>query len=141
MSFLNQGRLAALLVFALLFSFSSCQEEKNTSEEEQIERPILEEVVSESEHKEAKAIASATKHIVTIEKMQFLPANLTIAKGDTIVWINKGVVVHDVTEEPSKKWTSGEIEIGEVWEMIPVEGFNYFCSIHTTMKGSVVVAN
>ena len=31
--------------------------------------------------------------------MQFQPAVLTIKKGDTVTWINKDFVDHDVTEE------------------------------------------
>jgi plastocyanin len=33
-------------------------------------------------------------HTVTIEEMRFQPERLTVARGDTIVWVNKDLVPH-----------------------------------------------
>lgn len=76
---------------------------------------------------------------IIIEQMQFIPAELTIQKGDTVVWINKGIVEHDISDFPDKTWTSGTLKIGESWKKVPTESFDYFCSIHMTMKGSIKV--
>jgi len=76
---------------------------------------------------------------VVIDNMEFQPAQLTIHRGDTVVWINKGIVEHNVTEDSLETWTSGDINIGETWKMTPEESFHYFCSIHPTMKGVVSV--
>lgn len=78
-------------------------------------------------------------HIVEIRQMQFQPAELMVAKGDTVVWINQDVVVHDVTEYPTKAWSSSPIKSGESWQMIVVNSANYFCNIHQVMKGKVVI--
>lgn len=77
---------------------------------------------------------------VVIENMQFNPSQLSIHSGDTIVWINKGIVTHNVTEDTMKKWTSGDINVGDSWKTVPQKDFNYLCTIHPAMKGSVVIA-
>lgn len=85
------------------------------------------------------AESTSGRDTVVISGMKFQPEHLTIHKGDTVVWINNGVVVHDVTEELLQSWTSDSIQTGETWSMVPEEGFKYICSIHPTMKGSISV--
>lgn len=80
-----------------------------------------------------------TTHKVVIQGMKFHPAKLTVAKGDTVVWINKDLVTHNVTEYPDSDWTSGPITNGESWKKVINGSFKYFCSIHPTMKGRVIV--
>jgi plastocyanin len=36
-------------------------------------------------------------HTVTMENMRFQPETLTVARGDTIVWINNELVPHTAT--------------------------------------------
>ena len=38
-------------------------------------------------------------HTVTIEGMRFQPETLTVAPGDTIVWVNKDLVPHTATSK------------------------------------------
>ncbi len=79
-------------------------------------------------------------HKVIIKEMKFIPADITIHQGDKIVWINKGIVSHNVTAFPSQEWTSGKLNIGQKWEMKPeVNDISYYCSIHPTMKGCIMV--
>ncbi|HNR49505.1 MAG TPA: plastocyanin/azurin family copper-binding protein [Bacteroidia bacterium] len=87
----------------------------------------------------ATAQVVKTTDTVVIEGMQFKPAQLTIHKGDTIVWINNDIVAHSVTEDTAQTWTSDTINIGATWTMSPQSSFNYLCSFHPTMKGSVTV--
>jgi len=74
---------------------------------------------------------------VEIKDMKFVPENITVGKGDTIIWINRDLMAHDVTEEASKAWTSGPIAAGESWKMAVAEEANYYCSIHVVMKGKI----
>lgn len=76
---------------------------------------------------------------IVIKGMQFIPAEFHIKKGDTVVWVNRDIVVHDASEFPDKKWTSGPLAIGSSWKMKVNESYDYFCSIHITMKGKIVV--
>src|SRR3546814_14583009 len=52
---------------------------------------------------------------VIIENMQFKPQELNLTRGDTVIWINKGVVDHNVTDKLSKQRSSGDFQPGESW--------------------------
>ena len=71
--------------------------------------------------------------------MQFNPAELTLQKGDTVVFINNDLVVHDITQEPDKTWTSSNLSPGQSYKMAVGVSTDYYCSIHPTMKGKLIV--
>lgn len=79
-----------------------------------------------------------TTHTVIIQGMKFVPEKIHVKKGDVVKWINKDIVPHDVTEI-DKAWTSGPLNPGQNWSKTITEDFDYFCSIHIVMKGSVIV--
>ena len=78
-------------------------------------------------------------HHVQIKSMKFEPAEITVNRGDTIVWTNLDIVSHDVTEEKAKSWTSSPITMGKTWKMAAQESADYYCSMHVVMKGKIVV--
>jgi plastocyanin len=83
--------------------------------------------------------SSPVTHTVVISGMQFHPDSIPVAKGDTVKWVNKDLVTHNVTAYPGKKWTSGPIDSGDSWKKAITKGFNYFCSIHPTMRGTIKI--
>lgn len=76
---------------------------------------------------------------VIIKGMAFSPSELHVHKGDTVVWINEDIVAHNVTDLPGNKWTSGTLAKGSSWKKKIDETFDYYCSIHPTMKGKIIV--
>lgn len=84
-------------------------------------------------------VDAPTTHTITINKMKFDPANLKVKKGDKVIWINKDIVPHDVTEEANKKWTSGVLQKDAKWSKTITEDTKYFCSLHQVMKGTITV--
>ena len=78
-------------------------------------------------------------HVVVIKGLKFLPYELAVHKGDTVKWINKDLVKHDVTEVTNQTWTSGVMEKDDVWKMAITETTDYFCTLHVIMKGKVIV--
>lgn len=76
---------------------------------------------------------------VEIKQMQFQPASLTVQKGDTVIWTNRDIVTHDVTEEKYKRWTSGPLAPGQSWSLVVTKSADYYCSIHLVMKGRLIV--
>jgi len=76
---------------------------------------------------------------VEIKGMQFQPAELTLQKGDTVLWTNHDIVTHDVTEEKNKLWTSVPLAPGQSWSLVVNESADYYCSIHVVMKGKLIV--
>jgi plastocyanin len=87
----------------------------------------------------AKQKNAYQSHIVKISRMQFQPAVLTLQKGDTVVFVNEDLVAHNVTELSNKAWSSSTLPSGQSWKMVVNRSAQYYCSIHPTMKGSLVV--
>lgn len=78
-------------------------------------------------------------HVVEIKQMAFSPQEITVNKGDTIIFSNHDLVDHDVTEEDKKLWSSSPLHPGQTWSKVVNESANYFCSLHVVMKGKIIV--
>ncbi len=90
-------------------------------------------------NKTALSQESKTKHIVEIKKMKFVPSELTVLKGDTVVWINRDIFPHDVTELKDKAWSSSTLQQGKTWYKVISKSEDYYCSLHIVMKGQLIV--
>jgi plastocyanin len=78
---------------------------------------------------------TAKTHTVTIENMRFQPEALTVARGDTIAWVNRDLVPHTATSQAGG-FDSQRIQAGESWTFtVRTKGdFAYLCTYHPTMK-------
>ncbi|MFL5788986.1 MAG: plastocyanin/azurin family copper-binding protein [Flavisolibacter sp.] len=83
--------------------------------------------------------ANPKSYLVEIKAMQFQPSELIVHRGDTIVFINRDILVHDVTEETNKAWTSSPLSTGQSFSLVVSENADYYCSIHPVMKGKLLV--
>lgn len=86
----------------------------------------------------AESEAAPETHTVVIEQMKYNPAEVTVHKGDTIVFVNKDLVAHDVTQS-DKEWASPMLEMDDTWKFVPEKSDDYYCSIHLVMKGKIIV--
>ncbi len=79
-------------------------------------------------------------HVVEIRQLKFEPAELTVAVGDTVVWINRDIVPHTVSALDAE-WSSGELKKDESWQWIArTRGTTrYYCEYHPTMRANLVV--
>lgn len=84
-------------------------------------------------------VAVSKVHTVIINGMTFDPAEMHLKKGDFVTWENKDIVAHNITEFPTNRWNSGTLANGKSWKMKVDKSFDYYCSIHPTMKGKIVV--
>jgi plastocyanin len=75
-------------------------------------------------------------HTVVIEGTTFAPASLTVASGDSVVWLNKDPFPHTATSKAGG-FDSQVIAAGESWKYVAQKkgDFAYLCTLHTTMKG------
>jgi len=89
----------------------------------------------------APAVGKPKYEVYTIEirNMKFVPDSLVVKKGDKIIFVNRDMVNHCVTEAQTKAWTSGIIPSGEDYLLVANRSSNYFCAIHTVMKGAILV--
>jgi plastocyanin len=79
-------------------------------------------------------------HTVTIEGMRFQPERLTVARGDTVVWLNKDLVPHTATSKEGG-FDSKTIEAEQSWKFTAGEQgeFAYLCTFHPTMAATLRV--
>lgn len=78
-------------------------------------------------------------HVIEIRQMKFSPEQLTVHQGEQIVWVNRDIVEHDVTEQTHHAWSSSRLPPGSSWTMVAAESADYFCKLHQVMKGKLVV--
>lgn len=84
--------------------------------------------------------AEAAGHTVTIKGHKFLPAQLTVAKGDTITFINEDSAPHTATANDGA-FDTGRLSTGQrATVTVSAAGAHaYICKIHPSMKGTVTV--
>jgi len=70
--------------------------------------------------------------------MKFQPAVLTVNNGDTVVFVNKDLLTHNVTEE-NKGWSSTPLSANQSYKKVIKESSGYYCSFHPVMKGKLIV--
>jgi len=85
-------------------------------------------------------VAPAGPNEVNIDGFAFAPATLTVKAGTTVTWTNKDEDPHTVVDNGGA-FRSQALGSGGTYSFIfPTAGtFDYICSIHPFMHGSVVV--
>lgn len=103
-----------------------------------------EEVTTETTAAEASADPAATGETVTLERSRFDPQELEVAAGARVTFENLDPYAHTVTsaDDSSLEFDSGELGQDETFAQSFDEPgtYDYFCEIHPTMKGTVVVS-
>ena len=86
------------------------------------------------------ASAAPATHKVTIDGFEFHPAEITVNKGDVVVWINNDPVPHTATAARTT-FDSGTINAGGSFRFTAASAgrFDYVCTLHPTMKGALIV--
>ncbi|SDE93528.1 cupredoxin domain-containing protein [Limimaricola pyoseonensis] len=86
------------------------------------------------------ARAEGMVHEVTIQGFAFVPARISLAPGDSVVFTNRDLAPHTVTAE-SGAFDSGRLGMGQSVRMtFPAAGsYPYFCAIHPRMRGAIQV--
>jgi plastocyanin len=82
----------------------------------------------------------ARTHTVTMEGLKFVPESITVAVGDTVVWVNKDLVAHTATSSTGA-FDSKMIAPDKSWKLTvrtPGE-FAYVCTYHVTMTATLRV--
>jgi len=72
--------------------------------------------------------------------MAYVPAELAVSPGDTVMWANRDIVPHTVTAE-HRRFDSGFLSPSAEWSLVVRESgrISYACTFHPTMKGALVV--
>jgi len=80
----------------------------------------------------------ASEYVVNISNFAFQPAEITINKGESVMWANNDSVSHlirggDFSSETLKTGDSFKYKFDNVGI------YDYICGIHTYMKGKVII--
>jgi plastocyanin len=87
----------------------------------------------------SSAVRKPEVHRVAMRGMQFVPAEVTAAAGDTIVWVNEDIVPHTATA--AGVFDSGKIESKAEWRVVVEQKgvVAYTCAFHPMMKATIAV--
>lgn len=85
------------------------------------------------------AAGQAAELSVKIDNFTFAPQTITVKAGTTITWTNEDDIPHTVTS--TGHFRSKALDTGERFTVtLTTPGtYQYFCSLHPHMQGSVVV--
>jgi plastocyanin len=78
------------------------------------------------------------RHVIEMRGFAFVPAQVTVARGDTVVWINRDALPHTATSE---QWDSGEMRAQATWGVVADDTgtLEYICAYHPSMRGTITV--
>lgn len=83
---------------------------------------------------------AAVEHPVSIQGFAYAPETVNIVVGDTVRWTNNDFVAHNVAA--GNGYFSGNFSSGSRAHTFTTPGtFDYFCTLHPSMTGTVVVAD
>jgi plastocyanin len=85
-------------------------------------------------------VHSSHFHTVMVQSSTYMPAALTIAPGDTVIWTNSDSMDHTVTSDTGSELNS-PLNIGQSFQHVfaAAGSFAYHCTIHPFMHGTVSV--
>ena len=89
----------------------------------------------------AEQVAAAEPNTVTIDNFAFGPSPLTVAVGTTVTWVNHDEEPHTVVNPGNKLFKSGALDTDDKFTFTfdKAGTYQYFCSIHPYMTGTVIV--
>lgn len=87
-----------------------------------------------------ESISSAVNHQVVISGFEFIPKKLEVSMGDTVTWINKDIVPHNIAINTKQKALSPEIASGQQFVYKVNKSFSYICGLHPSMKGQLIIS-
>jgi len=83
---------------------------------------------------------SGSKVDITISGFKFDPDTVTVTIGTTVTWTNQDTTAHTVVADDGS-WKSDSLAKGATFSFTfdKAGTYTYICSIHPTMKGTVIV--
>jgi plastocyanin len=77
-------------------------------------------------------------HRVEMRGFQFVPTDLRIGAGDTVVWVNADPVPHTATAADGS-WDTGSVAPGDSAALTSPTAGKYLCTFHPSMPGTIAV--
>jgi len=88
-------------------------------------------------------VPSGEASTVNIKDFAFSPSTLMVKTGTTVTWVNLDTAPHTIASDPGSPvaFSSGSLSTGASYRFTFSQPgtFAYHCSIHPSMKGTVIV--
>ena len=77
---------------------------------------------------------------IEIDRFAFQRQSLSADQGDIILWINRDIVPHTVTDGGGA-FDSGSLAPGASWKLVAKTAgtYHYICTLHPNMVGTLIV--
>ena len=78
---------------------------------------------------------------IKIDNFTFAPAEVTVAPGTTVLWVNRDDIPHTVVSEDKTTFKSKALDTDDKFSYTFTKPgtYLYFCSVHPKMTAKVVV--
>jgi plastocyanin len=85
--------------------------------------------------------AAPPKGTVFMQDIQFKPKSITVKVGDTVTWVNRESIEHDVVAESEPKLKSELFGEGGKYQYEATKAgtIDYVCTVHPGMDGTLVI--
>jgi len=80
------------------------------------------------------------QHQIVISGFEFVPNQLKVSQGDTVTWVNKDIVPHNIAIDTKQKSLSPEIASGEKFVYKVSKSLSYICGLHPSMRGKLILS-
>jgi plastocyanin len=89
------------------------------------------------------AVSAVATNSVSIKNFAFSPSRITVKPGTKVTWVNHDEDAHTVSFQSTLKVTSNPLQGNQSFSYTFEKPgtYNYICSIHPFMHGTVIVAN
>ena len=91
----------------------------------------------------ARAARAHGPQQVTISKLLYAPAEITVHLGDTIEWINNDPIAHTATAAKNAPGGPWEVMLppgkSATLQMMTAGTIDYYCRLHPNMKARLIV--
>ncbi len=126
--------LSILMIFAVACASQPAEPAQTSQQPPQTQQPAQTEQTAEKPVETSKTVS------VAIMGFKFVPADVTVNVGDTVIWTNEDSAPHTV-ESSDSTLRSDELSKGDTYsyKFTKAGKYNYICGIHTSMQGSVMV--
>ena len=94
-----------------------------------------------NQNKEGESDNKRGSDTIVINEMKFTPAELNVHTGDTITWINKDLVDHNVKDTVNNLFYSDTLKNGHSYRWVVTGKASYICTIHPTMAGQIELSD
>ena len=135
-------KLSILSLATLSFTFilSGCsQPAQIAADQPAVTAPAQKIETGSTQDRNSKLVIQPSANTISIKEFKFTPDTLTVSQGTAVTWTNNDTMPHTVTS--AGLFDSGAINNGESFSFtFSTKGtFNYKCSIHPSMTGTIIV--